>query len=74
VSRVARGVERTWKALLAGAIGALVAAAIATLCGADAFSRSAGTVAWAAAALGSTLGLVTGAGRASRDRPTEVQR
>jgi hypothetical protein len=74
VSRVARGVDRAWKALLAGAIGALVVAAIATLCGADALSRSAGTVAWAAAALGSTLGLAAGAGRTSRDRPSEVRR
>jgi hypothetical protein len=55
------------RALLVFAVAALLVAGVATIMGAPAVSRSAGTFAWAAALGGSSLALLAGVGR------TEVQ-
>jgi hypothetical protein len=52
-----------WRALVIVAIVSLALAALATISGNDALSRTFGTLAWSAAFVGSVSGLLVGAGR-----------
>ncbi len=52
-----------WRVLLLAAISALALAAVATVAGQDAMSRTLGTIAWTTALGGSVAGLLAGVGK-----------
>jgi hypothetical protein len=60
--KIVRVASIGWRALLVVAIVSLALAALATVSGNDALSRTFGTIAWSTAFAGSVSGLLAGAG------------